>query len=422
MLKNMRRTFFYLFLLFICSPLVSSGYSVLSHEAIIDVSWDKSIRPALLQRFPQAGGEELIEARAYAYGGSLVADIGYYPFGAKLFTDLVHYVRSGDFVTTLIDESQDINEYAFALGALCHYYADRYGHPLGTNKCAPIVYPKVGRRFGREVTYAQHPLSHIRTEFGFDVLQTARGNYASEKYHDFIGFKIARPVLERAFLKTYGLDINKVFLDLGLAIDTYRWIIVHFFPTLTRMAWASKKNDIQKTTPGITRRKFERRLESIRHYREYGKEEHDGPGFSATVVAWAIKIVPKVGPLRKYKIKMPGPEAEDLFMKSFDTTTVHYIAAVALLSGGAKGLPNVDFDTGNETCPGEYVLADQTYGKLLLKLKKSNFHTANPQLRKNILSFYSHDNGKVAEHVDVKNQWKIEQALQELGSLPIGMK
>ena len=50
--------------------------------------------------------------------------MGYYPFGNKYFSDLVHYVRSGDFVENLVEESSDLNEYAFALGALAHYAAD----------------------------------------------------------------------------------------------------------------------------------------------------------------------------------------------------------------------------------------------------------------------------------------------------------
>jgi hypothetical protein len=51
------------------------------------------------------------------YGGAIIQDLGYYPFGNKFFSDLAHYVRSGDFVEALIAESQDLNEYAFALGA-----------------------------------------------------------------------------------------------------------------------------------------------------------------------------------------------------------------------------------------------------------------------------------------------------------------
>src|ERR1700723_3740883 len=128
--------------------LTSSGtlqaFSVLTHEAIIDSAWKDSIRPLLLQRFPNATKEELKDAHAYAYGGSIIQDMGYYPFGSHLFSDLTHYVRSGDFVLALLDESHDINEYAFALGALAHYASDNNGHPLATNPSVAILYPKLG--------------------------------------------------------------------------------------------------------------------------------------------------------------------------------------------------------------------------------------------------------------------------------------
>src|ERR1700761_7971962 len=189
-------------------PLSSNAYSILTHEAIIDASWEKSLQPLLKKKFPQATEADLKLAHSYAYGGSLMTDIGYSPYGSTYFTNLIHYVRSGDFVENLLSEAQNINEYAFALGALSHYLTDKYGHSLGTNMAVPIVYPKIGQKFGSVVTYDEDNTSHKRMEFAFDVLQTARGNYLPQSYHDFIGFNVARPVLERAFLKTYGEDIN----------------------------------------------------------------------------------------------------------------------------------------------------------------------------------------------------------------------
>ena len=96
----------------------SLGYSVLSHQAIIDTTWKDSLRPLLLKRFPQATEEQLREAHAYAYGGAIIQDMGYYPHGSMFFSDLAHYVRSGDFVVALLRDSKDLNEYAFALGAM----------------------------------------------------------------------------------------------------------------------------------------------------------------------------------------------------------------------------------------------------------------------------------------------------------------
>ena len=79
--------------------------------------------------------------------------MGYYPFGSKFFSDLVHYVRSGDFVVNLIGEAQNLNEYAFALGALAHYAADTQGHAIAVNRSVPIEYPKLARKYGKVVTY-----------------------------------------------------------------------------------------------------------------------------------------------------------------------------------------------------------------------------------------------------------------------------
>jgi hypothetical protein len=161
--------------LMLCLAGTSFGYSVLTHQAIIDSTWETDIQPLLLKRFPAATQEQLREAHAHAYGGAISQDMGYYPFGSKFYTDLTHYVRSGDFIEALIDESRDLNEYAFALGALAHYAADNQGHSLGTNRAVPLVYPKLRAKYGNEVTYAEDPTSHMKLEFGFDVLQVARG-------------------------------------------------------------------------------------------------------------------------------------------------------------------------------------------------------------------------------------------------------
>jgi len=189
------------------------GYSVLTHEAIVDAVWDASIQKMLLTRFPTASPEDLEQAHAYVYGGCIVQDMGYYPFSSKFFSDLTHYVRSGDFVVALIGESQDLNEYAFALGALSHYAADDSGHRIATNLAVPILYPELRMKFGKTVTYWDSPLSHLRTEFGFDVLQVAQGRYAPNRYHAFIGFKVAKPLLERAFRLRGGpamLDLQRL--------------------------------------------------------------------------------------------------------------------------------------------------------------------------------------------------------------------
>src|SRR5499433_3279010 len=183
------------------------SYSVLTHEAIIDSVWKDSIEPLLLQRFPRSSPEDLKKAHAYAYGGSIIQDMGYYPFGSHFFTDLTHYVRSGDFIVSMLRSARNVDEYAFALGALAHYAADTNGHAIAVNRSVPMLYPKLKRKYGAEVTFSDDPASHLKTEFGFDVLQVAKGRYASDAYHDFIGFEVSKPVLDRAFQDTYGLEL-----------------------------------------------------------------------------------------------------------------------------------------------------------------------------------------------------------------------
>ncbi len=418
MAKRMSAYYRLVIVLYICTwtfQMPVYAYSVLTHEAIIDVCWEKDIQPLLLEKYPVATKEQLKDAHAYAYGGSVAPDMGYYPFGSKLFTDLVHYVRTGDFVQALLEEAHDVNEYAFALGVLCHYNADKYGHPLATNRCVPLAFPKIKEKFGTTVTYEEDPVSHVRMEFGFDVIQTARGNYASGAYHDFIGFKVSRPVLERAFVKTYGLDINDVFKDLSLSIETFRWLIKNLMPTITKAAWAAKRSDIRKANPAVTRKAFEYKMRRANYYHEFGKK-HERPGFGPTVVAAVVKVLPKVGKLKTLKIKIPGADAEKLFIQSFDTVVVHFKAALAGMRHGGYLLTNVDYDTGHETSAGEYGLADKCYIQLLLKLQEGGFKKTNSRLRQNILHFYSSCNEKTAAMAGTQQWQEVTKAIELLSS------
>ncbi len=381
------------YLLLLCVFLLISSrsanaYSVLTHEAIIDASWAKNILPLLKSKYPLATDDDLKKAHAYAYGGCLIADMGYFPFGSVYFTNLAHYVRSGDFVESLLSEAQNLNEYAFALGSLCHYMADKYGHSIATNHVVPLTYPADEKKFGSVVTYEEDHIAHSRVEISFDVLQTARGNYATPAYHDFIGFEVARPVLERAFLKTYGQDINDIFGDLDLAIGTFRWSVKSLLPTITRTAWVLKKNDIKKLNPSANSRSFHFKMKKKAYYAEFGGQRKK-PGFKAQVLSFLVRILPKVGPLKALKFKDVGPAGEKLFISSFDTVLVHYHDALAVLYDKKEQLQDVDYDTGEPTEPGEYHLADKTYDDLLIKLDENKFKDLTSSLKKNILSYYS---------------------------------
>jgi hypothetical protein len=316
--------------------------------------------------------------------------MGYFPFGSEYYTNLAHYVRSGDFVGNMLAEAQNVNEYAFALGALSHYMADKYGHSMATNVVVPMLYPDIKKKFGTVVTYEDDHISHSRTELSFDVLQIAKGNYITQSYHDFIGFNVAKPVLERAFKRTYGEDIHTVFTDLDLTISTFRWAVRSLLPGLARTAWALKKNDIKKTDSTATSRRFHYRMTRRNYYQEFGKKR-EKLGFGARSVAFFIKVIPKIGPFKVFKFKDPGAQGEKLFVNAFDTMMVHYADVLTTLHSKNITLADIDYDTGQTTRMGEYELADQTYSELVLNLEDKKFIYLTLELQQNILSFYNND-------------------------------
>jgi hypothetical protein len=371
----------------LCAPRQATAYSVLAHEANIDALWDPTIKTMLLARFPEATSEQLLEARAYAYGGCVIQDLGYYPFGSRFFSNLLHYVRTGDFVEALIRDAQDIDEYAFALGALGHYAADNSGHPLAVNRAVPMMYPKLKAEFGNDVTYAQSPESHVLVEFSFDVVQVAAGAYAPEAYRRYIGFKVAKPALERAFRDTYGIEMKDVFFSEDLAIATYRHAVGTTIPEMTKVAWGKKRDQIEKVTPGMQRQKFVFNLPRKQYDKEFGSDYVKPHGF-ARFLAVVYNFVPKVGPFRSLSFLVPTPEAEHLFLDSFTSTSERFRQSLEALQAGRLSLPNTDFDTGQPTARGEYLLADVTYDELVHKLADRGFADVPAALSANIVAYY----------------------------------
>jgi hypothetical protein len=393
---------------------ISRGYSVLGHEAVIDSAWKDSIRPLLMQRFPQATPDELLRAHAYAYGGCIIQDMGYYPFGNRFFSDLVHYVRSGDFVVELIRQSQDVNEYAFALGALAHYSADSMGHPLGVNPSVGLLYPNLRRKFGPLVTYEDNPAAHIKVEFSFDVLEVAGGHYAPTAYHDFIGFEVSERLLESSFRTVYGLELGEVFRSLDLSIGTYRFSVRTFIPEATKVAWTLEKDQIRHAQPSMTRARFLYNLSRSGYRREWGTA-YRRPGVLARFLAFLFRIFPKVGPFRAFSFRPPTQATEKLFMASFNATLKRYRALLADTGAGRLQLENLDLDTGNPTQPVEYRLADDAYSKLARTLAEKHFAATTPPLKKDILSFFADPARPIATRRN-KRAWRDTlRALEELG-------
>ena len=395
-------------------PRSVDAYSVLSHEANVDALWDIAIKPLLHQKFPNATAADLEHARAFAYGGSVIQDLGYYPFGNQFFSNLLHYVRSGDFVDTLLRDARDLDEYAFAIGALAHYAADNLGHPIAVNRSVPIMYPKLRAKYGDEVTYAQGPKEHILVEFSFDVVQVAAGTYAPDAYHRFIGFEVAKPLLERAFRETYALEVKDLFLDEDLTIGTYRYAVSHAIPQMTQVAWHDKHDEIDKLRPGVQQNQFVFNLSRREYEQEFGTR-YKRPGLVARVLAIVYKLVPKVGPFRVLSYKAPTPEIEKMFLESFQQARDRFHQSLDALRAGRLNLTNTDFDTGKPAARGEYPLADETYAELVDKLAKRGFAGVPEPLRANVTRFYA--NFDPLPNESKKERKRDARVKQELAAL-----
>ena len=414
------------FLFVACFSIPGSGYSVLTHEQVVDLMWKDQLQPMLLKRFPNATEEDLRKAHAFAYGGSVIQDMGYYPFGSKFFSDLVHYVRSGDFIEALLRDSSDLNEYAFALGALSHYAADNSGHPT-INRVVALQFPKLRRKYGDNVTYADNPKQHIRTEFGFDMVQVAKNRYTSDAYHDMIGFEISKPVLERAFQETYGLKLEDVFGSVDLAIGSFRRSVSAVIPEMTRVALLSRRDVIVQDTPNFNKKKFLYYLSRSNYEHEWGTV-YRKPGLGSRILAFILKVMPKIGPFKAVNFTIPTKQSEDLYIKSVDATIDNYGGLLREEDKGKLRLPNRDFDTGHDTRAGEYALTDKTYAELVDKLTTKNVVTSvspepttknvvasvSPELRDNVLQFYADPNAPNALKKKPKDWEKLQKELETL--------
>ncbi|MGA8144573.1 MAG: zinc dependent phospholipase C family protein [Candidatus Acidiferrales bacterium] len=392
-----------LLLIVLMSSAGSYAYSILTHEEIVDLLWADEIRPLLLKRFPELTEEQLTEAHSYAYGGAVIQDLGYYPFGSAEFSDLVHYVRSGDFVRELLLESQDADEYAFALGALAHYVSDIDGHPA-VNHAVAMHYPKLRAKFGNSVRYAQDRTAHLKTEFGFDMVQVAKNRYASQQYHDFIGFQVSKPLLERVFPVVYGVQLNDVLAHEDLAVGSYRYAVSHMIPEMTQVALRTHKKDLMRETPNFSRKKFLYRLSRSEYEKNWGKD-YTKPGFRVRVLATLLRWMPKIGPFKAMAFDNPTAQTEDLYFKSINTTVDHYRIYLEQVRAGTLELSNNDLDTGKETQAAEYSLTDDTYAKLLAQLASRKFDVTTPALRDDILHFY----GDLSAAIETKKdaaQWQ----------------
>ena len=390
------------------SPLL--GYGVLSHEELIDIAWDGEIRPALQRRFPEATDDDIKLAHAYAYGGSVIQDLGYYPFGNHEFTNLLHYVRSGDFVAWMLRDARNLNEYAFALGALSHYAADIWGHPA-VNAGVAVEYPNLRARFGQSVSYEDNPEAHLKTEFSFDVVQVAKKRYISKQYHDFVGFQVSEDLLERAFEDTYGIKLDELLHFDDLTIETYRFAVSRVIPEMTQVALATRKDKIKTEKNDAARRQFLYNLSRADYERDFGSK-YRKPGIFARILALFLRLIPKFGPFKSLGYRDPTAQTEDLYFKSMDNVVAQYQRELKKIETTAPAFPNRNLDIGILTRAGDYELADETYSRLVRRLAHNHFRLTTPALRANILEYFA--GGPVQQNRKSRDWEATKKALEEL--------
>jgi len=368
----------------------TSAYSVLTHEEIIDLAWNESIRPLLLAKFPKATEHQLVIAHSYAYGGSSIQDMGYYPFGKPFFSNLTHYVRTGDFVDWMLQNARTLDEYAFAIGALSHYLGDSLGHSEAINPATAVEFPKLERKYGTIVTYGESPHGHIRTEFAFDVQEFARLEFAPPAYLRAVGFRVPRRFLERAFIHTYGFDIHSILGPDRPALRSYRTSVRSYIPAFAEAEVVLHRHQFPSPEDDEAHQIFSRRVAQT-NYDRHWKHTYKGPGFRAHLLAIVVFLVPKIGGAADLAIKIPTPETQHWYFDSVNRTVDAFNEKLRKLRDGADDpifLANLDLDTGKKDGPGDYHLADEAYAKLLERLTATPRQTIASDLKQHILDFY----------------------------------
>jgi hypothetical protein len=418
-------------------PRPVSAYSLLTHEQLIDLTWTDSIVPLLLSRYPNLTATQLDQARAYAYGGCVIQDMGYYPFGDASFSNLTHYVRSGDFVVNLFRNATNANELAFAIGALSHYIGDSVGHSEATNLAVPVEFPKLRAKYGDAVSYAEGKHQHVQTEFAFDINEIAHHRVAPLRFLRHIGLAVSMRQLALAFYQTYG--ITESFAG-RRRINTrgYRFAVHTFIP---RIAYAETLLHRSHEPPDPTSPEV---IELEKEAAEMAQENHwqiyrRKAGIGTYMLAGFFFIVPKVGPLTLAAVKGPTQQTEAEYAHSVAVSTtalrqvlIRFTPEAARYKGPVPPLrslahpsdtstrdprhplPNRDLDTGRVVQPGGYSLTDSTYAKLLHTIVQNPKQPIPPGIKEDIQTYYSNLDLPITTKKDPE-RWK--QVLADLNTL-----
>ena len=404
-------------LLLVCQP--AGAYSLLTHEQLIDLTWQSSIAPLLRSRYPNITPEELEKARSYAYAGCVIQDIGYYPFGDPFFSDLTHYVRSGDFVVYLFRDAKNANQLAFAIGALSHYIGDNIGHSQATNLAVPVEFPKLAAKYGPVVTFGEGQHPHIQTEFAFDINEIAHRRLAPVHYLRHVGLNVPTKQLATAFYETYGLSENfsKARFQ-RVNVGGFRFAVRSFIPRIayaltllhrSQMPADSSSPDLQKLADEVARVAADNDWD---HYRKKA-------GIGTYSLAGFIYVLPKIGPLKLLAIKGPTDATEEEYVRSVNRSTDELSSVLGRFGKRGQTLANRDLDTGAPVQPGAYRLTDDTYAKLLDRLVADPRHTVPPGLKSDIVNYYADPNAPIHTKKNPGKWARVQTGLQTLQSMPV---
>jgi hypothetical protein len=385
------------------------AYSIFTHQQLIDLAWDGTIRPVLLQRYPGLSAKELGQARAYAYGGSIIQDMGYYPVGRRYFSDLTHYVCSGDFVVALLQTARNADELAFAIGALSHYVGDSIGHSEAINQSTGIVFPGLQAKYGPDVAYDEAPIGHGRVEFGFDVAQIAQRHFAPQRFRKQIGFAVAHDALDRALLETYALNLRNTIGREHPGVISYRFCARELMPLFARTQRVRLQGGLKRQQNSAAAREYLQAADQTAQAEQWSGL-YRKPGAKAHLMAFLFHFVPPVGALKIVRTKAPTAATDDLYVRSVNHARELFEADLKRYAASPAGfrLENLDLDTGRPVAPGRYRLTDQTCAHLLDDLTNKELGRPSPELAHNILAYYADPNAPIATKRQPE-QWKRVQ-------------
>jgi hypothetical protein len=400
-----------------CQP--AGAYSVLTHEQLIDLTWKSSIVPLLRSRYPGITDAQLEEARSYAYGGSVIQDVGYYPFGDPFFSNLTHYVRSGDFVVHLFRDAKDANQLAFAIGALSHYVGDNIGHSQATNPAVGVEFPKLAAKYGPVVTFGEGESAHVRTEFAFDIDEIAHHRFAPVHYLRHVGLNVPTQQLAAAFYETYGLseDFSKARFR-RINVGGFRFGVRSFVPRIAYAVTLLHRNHMPADSMSPDLQKLSSEVAQIAAENDWDKYRKKA-GIGTYSLAGLIFILPKIGPMKLASIKGPDATTKEEYIRSVNRSTDLLGSTLVRFRSPHQTLPNRDLDTGEPVRPGGYRLTDETYAKLLHRLAVDPHHTVPPGLKSDILNYYADPKAPIYTKKNPRQWTRVQSELQVLQTMPV---